>query len=164
MPVCHIVDLNDRRNGAAAKASDFLHGEQKIRIRILAPFDVQFTAESIVYQFGSFDMTCRAGADTDNVFSDRGVAELGIKGRNTRYRGWCYLRDFTNSPECTLWKIVIFLLNSMQNRDYIPGFYSDLSDNLVDKRKDAVCFLFHDRSIFPCSTNFLFPGYKFDWT
>ena len=109
MPVSHTVDLNDRSDGAAAKTSDLLHGEQEFWIRILTLFDVQFAAEGIVDQLGSFDMTGRSGTHTDEVFADRSVAELGIKGRNTRYRGRSYLGDFTNSLQHILRKIVVFV-------------------------------------------------------
>jgi len=89
-------------------------------------------------------MAGRAGAHPDDVFTDRAVAELGIKGRNTRYRGWRYFGDFTNPPESALRKIVVFLLNGMQDRDNIAGFFADIIDNLVDKKKDSVRLLFHD--------------------
>ena len=121
-------------------------------------FDVQLATEGIVHKLRSLDMAGRAGTHTDDVFSYRSVPVLGIKGRNAGYRGRRYLRDFAYPSEGFLGKIAVFLLNGMQDRDNIAGLSADFFDNILDKRKDTIRLLFHDRPISLCSTNVLSPG------
>jgi len=137
VPVSHVIDLNNRSNSTAAKASNLLQGELTFRVSILAFPDKQFAAEGIMHQFGTLDMTGRADTDTDYVLPDRGVSELGIEGRYACNGSGRYIRDLAGPPQGRFWKIVIFPLNSMQNGDNIASFSADFIDNLVNKRVDA---------------------------
>ncbi len=143
MPVGHVVDLNDRSDRAAAKTGNLLNGELTFRVCILTVPNMQFTAEGLMHQFRTLDVTGCAGADPDDVLPDRGVPELRIESRYACNCRWSDIRNLTNPPQGRFRKIVIFILDGMQNGNNSAGLSADFIDDLVDKRLDAVRFQFH---------------------
>ena len=80
--VGHLVDLNDRRQGAASQAGDFFDGKQPLGVGVAAVADSQLPLQRILDQSGPLHMAGRSVTDANDMAPDRLMAKLGVEGRD----------------------------------------------------------------------------------
>ncbi len=134
--VGHMVDLDDRGQRAAAKASHLLDREQPLGIGIVATADAEVTFQGVLHQFRAFHMAGRAVADADDVLADRPVAELCVKCGNSRDRRRGDFGQPADSLHGLAGQIAKMRLNGLQNGDHGLGAPSQTGDGFIDELAD----------------------------
>ncbi|OQB40632.1 MAG: hypothetical protein BWY09_00740 [Candidatus Hydrogenedentes bacterium ADurb.Bin179] len=119
MAISDRVNPDGRRKRATAEAGDFLKGEHPFRIRVLGCAEVQVFRHGVIHRSRSLYVARRAIAHADNVFPHWPAPELAEEGRHAFHSGRRYLRKFTHAAQRLLRKILIILLNRLQNGNQV---------------------------------------------
>lgn len=132
MAVGVLTDAHGWSEHAAAQAGDFFQGEDTLGIRVLLVRYLQLVAKFGARIGGPPDVTGRADANLDEVFSRRSRAEAWIKGDDTgQIRG----RDGSvvqYQAEGLRRQVAEALLNGEKDRDQGVGVGSPGGDNVFD--------------------------------
>ena len=96
--VCHVVELDDRRQRAATEAGDALDGELVVRTRVVAAGDPELPADVIVDVFRAFDVAGGAVADPHRVPSGFSHPELVVERRHADQVGKPDAGRLTDAP------------------------------------------------------------------
>ena len=111
-------------------------------------------------QFRPLDMTGRTGADADDVPAHGRMAELRKKGAYPHYGGRCDLSHLTDPPQGLRRQKVVFLLEGMEDRDYIGRTPADTPDDVSYCPVEVLSFRLLILTHFLCSTDFFPRGYR----
>ena len=116
--VGHLVDLDHRRQGAAAQARDLLDGEQAVAVRVFSIGETQVSLQRVLDQAGPLHVARRPVAHADHVLSHGPVPELRVE---RRYPGDVRRRDLgqlANPLERLLGQVAVVRLDRLEDGDH----------------------------------------------
>ena len=126
---------NQAAQAAAAETGDLLAGELIVGTGVLALRNVEMAPKGLVEDRGAVHVAGRPDTGLDDVFPDRVMAKLRVKGRNARDRIGRDFRDLGQPFQGRCRQPVPLLLNCLEQRDQILGALPDPRHHLVDQRQ-----------------------------
>ena len=111
-----VIDLHHRSQGTAPQAGYRLQRVLAGRVRVFPGRQMQLVSKRVVDQIRSLDMARGTAAHLDAMLADRAMAELRVERRDAGDRGRRDLRQLADALQCFGRKIVIVILNRLQNR------------------------------------------------